>query len=455
MADVVLPNLGFGMEEGRLISWLKAPGDAVRKGEPLAEIEGDKTTVELEALTEGVLDEILVMPDMVVPVGTVLARIRGAGTPAAPAAATPQPAQAAPSADNDAGPLQASPIARKLAQEHGIDLAKVAGSGRGGRITREDVEAMIGSQAPATNGARNGRILAAPAVRRLARDNELDLATIRGTGAEGRVTRADVEAALAAPVAPPVPAAKPQVIEAPAPVATPVAAPVRAYEPISPEVYGSEREEVTLSQMRKAIARRLTQSMQETPHFYVSAELDFTNALKALPREIGINNLLLYLTVQALKDVPALNATYEDSHLYNYKHVNLAMAVALPNGLITPVLRGADDFSLSGMANRARDLVSRARDNKLKPDDLQGGTFTISNLGIVKQIDHFTAIINPPQVGILAIGAVRERPVVLNGGLHVRTTAHLTVSADHRIVDGLISARFIEAFDAHLQAFKG
>lgn len=443
MTDVVLPNLGFGMEEGRLISWLKAPGDAVRKGEPLAEVEGDKTTVELEALTEGVLDEILVMPDTVVPVGTVLARIRGAGEAAASQQTTST--QAAP--DVDAGePLQASPLARRLAQEHGIDLVKVAGSGRGGRITREDVESLIGARTPAANGAQNGRVLAAPAVRKLAYKNQLDLATVRGTGKDGRVTRADVEAALAVPVAP---AAKPQVIETPVVAASVTAA------PISADVYGDEREEISLSQMRKAIARRLTQSMQETPHFYVSAELDFTNALKSLSREIGINNLLLYLAVQALKDVPALNATYEDGHLYSYKHVNLAMAVALPNGLVTPVLRGADDFSLSGIANRARDLVARARENKLKPDDLQGGTFTISNLGIVKQIDHFTAIINPPQAGILAIGAVKERPVVINGGLHVRTTAHLTVSADHRIVDGLISARFIEAFDSHLQAFKG
>lgn len=440
MADVVLPNLGFGMEEGRLISWLKTPGDAVRKGEALAEIEGDKTTVELEALTDGVLDEILVTPDTVVPVGTVLARIRGAGETAASQQTAPSQAVSTVDADE---PLQASPIARKLAQEHGIDLAKVAGSGRGGRITREDVEAMIGVQA-AMNGVQ--RVLAAPAVRKLARDHQLDLTMIRGTGAGGRVTRADVESVLAAPVAPPISPAKPQVVETSA-VTTPVAA--------TPAVYGDEREEISLSQMRKAIARRLTQSMQETPHFYVSAELDFTNALKSLPKEIGINNLLLYLTVQALRDVPALNATYEDGHLYSYKHVNLAMAVALPNGLVTPVLRGADDFSLSGIANRARDLVARARENKLKPDDLQGGTFTISNLGIVKQIDHFTAIINPPQVGILAIGAVRERPVAVNGGLHVRTTAHLTVSADHRIVDGLISARFIEAFDAHLQAFKG
>jgi pyruvate dehydrogenase E2 component (dihydrolipoamide acetyltransferase) len=207
--------------------------------------------------------------------------------------------------------------------------------------------------------------------------------------------------------------------------------------------------------MRKAIARRLSHSMQEMPHFYVSGELDFTNALKTLPREIGINNLVLYLTVQALRDVPELNATYEDGHLYHYPHIHLAMAVALPNGLITPVLRNADEYSISGLARHARELVAHARDGKLKPDEIQGGSFTVSNLGIVKQIDHFTAIVNPPQVGILAIGAVKQRPVVVDGGLHVRTTSFLTLSADHRVVDGLVSARFIEAFDKHLQDFKG
>jgi pyruvate dehydrogenase E2 component (dihydrolipoamide acetyltransferase) len=195
--------------------------------------------------------------------------------------------------------------------------------------------------------------------------------------------------------------------------------------------------------------------MQDMPHFYVNGELDFTDAINALPEGVGINALLLYLTVQALKDVPELNATYESGHLYHYPHVNLAIAVALPDGLITPVLRGAEDFSLSGLASRSRDLIRRARDRRLKPDELVGGTFTISNLGVIPQIDQFTAIINPPQVGILAVGAVKERPVVLNGGLHIRTTAHLTVSADHRVVDGMVSARFVEAFDNHLQTFKG
>lgn len=436
-ADVVLPNLGFGMEEGRVVSWLKAVGDPVRKGEPLVEIEGDKTTVELEALVDGVLAEILVPGDTVAAVGAVLAHIQREGSaPAAPAETKPATSAVSTSAAAAAEPLQVSPVARRMAKERGVDLSAVSGSGSGGRITRADVEAAL---APA-NG---GKALAAPAVRRLARDRGIDLAAIVGSGSGGRITRADVEAVLSAPPA----QAAPRVVEQPP--ATISAAPQAA------PAYGGEREEVTLSQMRKAIARRLSQSMQDMPHFYVTGELDFTDALKALPAGIGINNLVLYLTVNTLKDLPDLNATYEDGHLYHYAHVNLALAVALPNGLITPVLYGADDFSLSGLANRARDLVKRARDGRLSPDDMQGGTFTVSNLGIINQIDQFTAIINPPQVAILAIGAVKERPVVLNGGLHIRTTAHLTLSADHRIVDGLGAARFIETFDKHLQAFNG
>jgi pyruvate dehydrogenase E2 component (dihydrolipoamide acetyltransferase) len=441
--DIVLPNVGFGMEEGRLLAWFKAPGDPVRKGEAVAEVEGDKTTVELEALADGVLDTILVQPDTVVPVGTVLGRIRSGE---AAASAAPPTQTAAPSVETAGEKVQASPVARRLAQEQGIDLAAIAGSGPGGRITREDVEAAISQQpTPSRASVAAGRVLAAPAVRRLARDQQIDLKALRGSGPGGRITRADVEAAIAARTQP-APAAQP------APIAQPVAP---APAPAPAAVYGDERTAVSLSTMRRTIARRLAASMQEMPHFYVSGELDFTAALGYLPQGIGINALLLFLTVKALRDVPELNATYEDGQLYHYPHVNLAIAVALPDGLLTPVLRGADDFSLSGLANRSRDLISRAREGKLRPEEMQGGTFTISNLGVIRQIDQFTAIINPPQVGILAVGALKERPVVLNGGLHIRSTAHLTVSADHRIVDGMVSARFIEAFDNHLQAFRG
>lgn len=426
--DIVLPNLGFGMEEGRLIAWLKQPGDVVRKGEAVAEIESDKTNVELEAVVDGVLESILVSADQVVPVGTVLARIRATeGVTAVPAAISP-PLDARGSGDDKS---RISPVAQRLARDFGIDLAAVRGSGPDGRVTREDVQALIDRQ---SNGG--ARVLAAPVVRKLARDNGLDLRAIRGTGREGRVTRADVEAALKT---------------AQAVVLSP---PLHAMEKGSGDEITADRYEVPLSAMRQTIARRLTQSMLEMPHFYTSAELDFTDALAALPQGIGLNALILYLTIRALKAQPELNATYENGHLYHYQHVHLAMAVALPNGLMTPVLKSADDYSLSGLAQRSREIVKRTRAGKLRPDELSGGTFTVSNLGIVKQIDHFTAIINPPQVAILAIGAARPRPVVINGGLHIRTTAHLTVSADHRLVDGLVAARFLEAFDDALQAMK-
>jgi pyruvate dehydrogenase E2 component (dihydrolipoamide acetyltransferase) len=270
----------------------------------------------------------------------------------------------------------------------------------------------------ASNGAAHPKAMAAPAVRKLARDHGIDLTAVRGTGRDGRVTRADVEALIA-----------------------------------PPSVSG-ERTEIALSKMRQAIARGMARSMQEAPHFYVTGELDFTSAIAALPQGIGINNLLLYLTVQTLKDVPELNSTYENNRLFQYPFVNLALAVALPDGLITPVLHHADDYSLNGLASRARELIGRAREGRLRVDELGGGTFTVSNLGVIQQVERFTAIINPPQVAILAVGAVKERPVVINGGLHIRTTAHLSVSGDHRVVDGMVLARFLEAFDKHLQTFS-
>ncbi len=483
MADfeVVLPNMGFGMEEGKLLSWLKQPGDSVRKGEAIAEVESDKANVELEAVVDGVLDAILIPADQVVPVGTVLARIRtgvsaGAASPAAP---TPAAAPAAPAAPASAEPSdrgqKVSPVAQRLASEHGIDLAAVTGTGTDGRITREDVQAVIdGAQA---NGNHAGKVLTAPAVRKLARDNGIDLTTVRATGHEGRIRREDVEALLHAPAAAfaaappaaavvqPAPASlSPSAIPAAAQSAIPTdtsAAALAAARPLGAPVPATlvsaqaGRREIPITPMRQAIARHLAQTAQEAPHFYTSAELDFTGAIAALPKGIGVNTLILYLTIQTLHAQPELNATYENGRLYQYDHVHMAVAVALPNGLIAPVLQRADDYSLAGLADRSRDLIERTRANKLKPDELSGGTFSVSNLGIVKQIDRFTALINAPQVAILAVGAAKPRPLVIDGGLHIRMTAHLTLSADHRIIDGMLAARFLEAFDAKLQAFNG
>ena len=382
LVDVVLPNLGFGMEEGQLLAWLKSPGDAVRKGEPLAEIEGDKTSVELEALADGVLEEQLVAAGTTVPVGSVLARIRGEGAESLAAEPTKAPVATPPATEPAktqatvvaaptrpaAGRLRVPPALRRLAREHDVDLAKLAASAPGGRITRELLEARI-------------------AAREAAQETQ------------------------------------------------------------------AGREAVALSTMRQIIARRLTQGLQEMPQFFVRAELDFSAALRALPQGVGVNALLLWLTVQALREVPAFNATFEDGTLWRHKGIDLAQAVALPDGLLTPVLRDAGGETLEGLGERSRDLVARARAGRLKPEEMQGGSFTLSNLGVIDQVDEFTAIINPPQIGILAVGALRERPVVVDGGLHVRSTARLTLSADHRFVDGMLAAEFLAALDRHLQAF--
>ncbi|HUN05299.1 MAG TPA: dihydrolipoamide acetyltransferase family protein [Aggregatilineales bacterium] len=428
-ADIVLPNLGFGMEEGRVLAWLKSPGDAVRKGEPVAEIESDKATVELEAVVDGVLEAILVPADQAVAVGSVLARIRTGAAPAEIVSTAPAPIAASET------PGRASPVAQRLAQEHQIDLNRVQGTGPNGRILREDVEALIQAGAPLTAFAAPARPLTAPAVRKLARDHGIDLSQVRGTGSEGRIRREDVESLLS--------------------VGTPLTASVAPSPSAAIPLPATEgRREIKLSTMRQAIARRLSQSMQESPHFYTVAELDLTDAIPALPAGIGLNAFLLYCCVAALKAQPELNATYEDGRLYHYDHVHLAMAVALPEGLLTPVLHRADDYSLSGLAERSRDLTARARAGKLKPDELAGGTFTVSNLGVVKQVERFTAILNPPQVGILAVGAAKPRPVVIDGGLHIRTTAFVTLSADHRIVDGMGAARFLEALDGQVRGFE-
>ncbi|MHB8627737.1 MAG: dihydrolipoamide acetyltransferase family protein [Aggregatilineales bacterium] len=418
--NVVLPNLGFGMEEGKLIAWLKQPGDAVKKGEPIAEIESDKATVQLEAVVDGTLTETLYPADSVVPVGAVLAHIStGSEAPSTRLPSSPETES-----------RRASPLARRMAAGQGISLSNVTGTGPGGRITRSDLQPVVTNQ-----GANGRRVLAAPAVRKLARDQHIDLQTIQGTGKDGHITRADVESALAQ-------------ADQPAPAAETLEI---ATAPVSQLV--AERRDISLSNMRRAIGKQLAQSMQDVPHFYVTAELDLTPALKQLPGSIGLNALLLYLTVKTLKTIPELNATYEGGHLYQYDNVNLSIAVALPNGLISPVLHRADDYSLSRLAERAKDLIMRARRNHLRPEELSEGTFTVSNLGIVQQIERFTAIISLPQVAILAVGAAKPRPFVIDGGLHVRTTVHLTLSVDHRIADGLTAARFLEAFDGHLQAF--
>jgi len=427
--EIVMPNLGFDTQSGRLIEWLKQPGDSVKRGEILAIVESDKANVELESIAEGVLLELLVPADTEAAVGAVIARI---GAQDEVRRSAPVPASAAPVVN----PVtEISPVARRLADEHRIDLSRVAGSGPGGKIMRGDVEALI--QPKAGNGS-NGGILALPKVRKAARESGIDLAHVPASGAKGQITVADLERYQAGLSAPPPVAA----------IAPAVAAPV-AQTLVSRE--GAK--EVLLSRARKTIGDRLGKSKRDAPHFYVSGEFDVEAAMQRLPAQARINDLIQYLTVQTLLRVPELNATYEQDRLFIYDQVNLGIAVALEDGLITPVLHHAERYSLMGIADEARALIQRTREKRLKTDDLQGGTFTISNLGVVKQVERFTAVINPPQVAILAVGTVKQRPVVVNSGLHIHHTVYLTLSGDHRAVDGMNLARYLAAFQEELDQF--
>lgn len=424
--DIVMPNLGFDTQEGKLIEWLKQPGERVTKGEAIAVIESDKANVELESVGEGVLLEQLFPEGEDIAVGAVIARVGQEGEPVTEAPTSPEKVTTEESAP--ALKTEASPIARRLAKEHNVDLAAVEGSGPRGRIKRGDIEDYLKSQESTT--VAGGPVLALPKVRKAAREAGIDLAAVRPSGSRGQITQADLDKFQT-----------PAVDGAPESIGGPEGA-----------------VEVPLSRVRQVIGQRLGASMREAPHFYVTGEFDLEAALNRLkefdPPQPRLNDLIQYLTAQTLRQVPALNATFENGHLYHHQVVNLAIAVAREDGLITPVLRKADRYSLSGLAAEARELIERTRENRLTVKELSGGTFTISNLGVIRQVDRFTAVINPPQVAILAVGTVKPRPIVHDNGLFIRHTVHLTLSGDHRAVDGMHLGQFMAAFQEKLDQFN-
>ncbi len=441
--DIVMPNLGFDTQAGKLVEWLKQPGDHVARGEAIAVIESDKANVELESIAEGLLLEQFYTEGMDISVGAVIARIGREGDQAvdtAKAVDTANVVSAVATTGSVASPaaavrVEASPIARRLAVEHNLDLATIQGSGPKGRIKRADVEGYISGQptAPAEAGGR--ALLALPKVRKAAREAGINLASVPATGSRGEITLADL-AILQTLAVPPLPD--------PA-AASDLAMPVGV-------------QEVALSRTRQVIGRRLGASKRDAPHFYVTGEFDLETALLRLrtfpapqPR---VNDLIQFLTAQTLRQVPALNATFADDLLLYYDTVNLAIAVAREDGLITPVIHKADRYSLTGLAAESREIIERTRINRLLADDLSDATFTISNLGIIRQVDHFTAVINPPQVAILAVGTVKQRPIVLDNGLFIRHTVHLTLSGDHRVVDGMHLGQFMATFQEKLDRFN-
>ena len=391
---VFMEALSPTMEEGRLVKWHKREGDAVQSGETLAEVETDKAVMDLVARGDGVLRQVTVREGETVPVGKEIAVIAVPGEAAPTAAPAPKavvPAQtltAAPVAVADATRVKASPLARRIAKETGLDLKEVTGSGPGGRVVRKDLE-------------------------------------------------------IAKAAVPVVPVPRPS---------SPIA-------PVTRSGGGAAYEDVPLTQIRKTIAKRLATSLGPIPHFFLTAEVDMERAAEARAAlnqtlgeqgKVSFNDVILKATALALKQHRACNAWFAEDHIRYWNEVHLGMAVAVEDGLITPVLRNADVKSLSEIGREARELAERARARKLQPAEYTGATFSVSNLGMF-DIDQFTAVINPPEAGILAVGAVAAKPVAVDGQVTARRRMRVTMSCDHRVIDGATGAAFLRTLKQMLE----
>lgn len=420
MAEVIMPKMSDAMTEGRVLSWRKRAGDRVESGEVVAEIETDKVNVEIEAEASGTLSDILVGEGQTAPVGAVIAHINGGGAGAQPgqgggphAAATAEPREGDASAGKlaDVGTPPAAAPRPEAARAH-------AGPEPGTRPAPLSI-----GQAPDEE-----RIRVSPLARRLAAEHGVDLARVAGTGPGGRIVERDIEAYLAA-----APAARPPQAEA-----VPAA---------------GEYEDADLSRMRQAIAHSVVHSKQVAPHFYVTCEVDMGRALDlrtqlkdAYGEEAGrvsVNDLILKAVALALRKHPDLNAQFVEPHtLRRFHRVHLGIMVAVPDGLVLPVLRDADRLPILQLAREAHRLIEGARGLRLKQDDYSGATFSVSNLGM-HDVTNFVAIISTPQAGILAVGRIQDRPVARGGQVVVRPILEMTISADHRVTDGVGAAAFL------------
>ena len=449
--EVIMPKFGFTQETAEIVRWLKHEGDVVEQGEPIAEVTTDKVNMEVEAPASGILAGIRYREGEVVPVTQVIAYILqpGEALPGSPAVPTssiaPSPAVAtAAEQPVEAEGARATPVAARLAEAAGVDLSQVPGSGPGGRITRKDVEAYLAARTEV-----EGKVRAVPAARRLARELGVDLKQVVGSGPQGRVQSEDVRrtyAAQAQAVAF-VPAAAPEVSRPVTPA--PTGEPLGVQTPIA--------EVIPLAGMRKVIAQRMQQSAQNAPHIHLEITVDATAAealraranqrLKPGQAKVSLTAVIARACAWALTQHPRLNAwlmaTPQNEQIIIPAQVNLGIAVAVEEGLIVPVVRDAARKSLLQLATEINDVVERARQNRLKPEDVVEGTFTISNLGMFG-VERFTAIINPPQVAILAVGNLRREVVAdEQGQIHVRPVFSVTLCADHRVVDGAVGARFL------------
>ncbi len=419
--EILMPALSPTMTEGNLARWLKKEGDEVHSGDVIAEIETDKATMEYEAADEGRLGKIIVPEGAQgIKVNQPIALLLEEGED--PAALDKFAASAAPVVSPHPNP---PPPAGE-----GVTASNPppqAGEGR------------VGAVGNGPEPANDGRIFASPLARRMALHAGLDLAAIRGSGPQGRIVKADIERALGEPAG-----AQP---------ALAAAAPVLAKAQVLALAGTPPYSEKPHSAMRRIIARRLSEAKQTIPHFYMSVDCAIDELLKiravlnvkSAPLRISVNDFVIRAAALALHQVPAANASWSDDAILLWQRVDISVAVALDDGLITPIVKGADQKGLAQIAAEMKDLAERARAGKLKLEEFQGGTFSISNLGMYG-IREFAAVINPPQGGILAVGAGEKRPVVRDGQLAVATVMTCTLSCDHRVVDGAVGAQFLAAF---------
>jgi len=438
--NILMPALSPTMEKGNLAKWLKKEGDKVKSGDVIAEIETDKATMEVEAVDEGTIAKIIVPEGTQdVPVNDVIAVLAGDGEDvkaagAGAAAAKPAPKVADKAADKAAERPAAAPPAKPAAAPAPVAKAAPAPQAAG--------------PAPQANG--RGRIFSSPLARRLAKEAGIELGRITGTGPHGRVIARDVEEAksgkgLKAPAAAP---------------AAPALAPSMSDQQVRALFEEGSYEVVPHDGMRRTIAQRLTASVQNVPHFYLTIDCDIGKLLvareeinKQAPTDkdkkplykLSVNDFVIKAMAVALQKIPNCNVSWTEGGMLKHKHSDVGVAVAMPGGLITPIIRKAETKTLSTISNEMKDFAARARARKLKPEEYQGGTTAVSNLGMYG-INHFTAVINPPHATILAVGTSEERPVVRGGKIEIAHMMSVTLSCDHRAIDGALGAELIGAF---------
>jgi pyruvate dehydrogenase E2 component (dihydrolipoamide acetyltransferase) len=433
ISEVVMPQMGADMKEGTVLRWLREEGDQVERGDVIAEIETDKANIEIEAFESGIFRKILVPEGETVDVGTVIAVIAGPEDDISsyegggPRATEAEPA----SPDQEPHPSTAAP-----------EPAPEGAAARPPEPEPQRQPARAAAEAPPTPARGDGRVRASPVARRLADELGVDLSAVSGSGPEGRILRKDVEATragarpAAAVAAPPRPEARRRPAE---PAAPPTTAP--------------------LSRMRQTIARRMQQSKQQAPHYYLTLDADMTaamqfrseaNAALADTGRISVNDIIILATTRALEKHPRFNSWWVDDQLQVHSRVNMGIAIALEEGLIAPAILDVGSKPLTQISREARDLAERARGGSLRQEEYTGGTFTITNLGAYG-VDSLIGIINPPQTAILGLGAVRERPVARDGQVVVRQMLTLALAADHRATDGAEGARFLQTLQEYLE----